>query len=184
MSAVIWACDPGADGAFVRMQDLANWRVFLTRNGYRKAYDCMLVDQCESQRLDIYAVFEDLNMRFGDLKKSKSISEMLKNAGRGLCCFELATIAVETVPPTTWQYPFGLVGYEYKERKKLAVKLARYYFGDATLADADAKLIALWKYWQINGIEPPRQPKDVITKLTITKEVNRYGNGQCIKPDS
>lgn len=177
MTTIIWACDPGANGAFVRMISLTDWRVYpIKNNGYRYAYNVLLVDaEADYRCADFYiaAVQEDLAIRLGDLKKAKSITVMLKNAGRSLNCFELNGIAVEEIAPQTWQRAFGLVGYEYEERKKLAVKIARYYFGDATRADADAKLIALWKYWQLNNIEPPRQPKEIIEKLTITKTVDR-----------
>lgn len=171
-NTVIWSCDPGANGAFVRMVSLTDWLVFLTKKGYREAYNTMLVDECD-KHITVYGVTEDLSMRVGDLKKAKSITAMLKNAGRGLLCFELSNTPYEEIAPKTWQYDFGLVGYEYSERKKLAVKIATYYFGDATLADADAKLIALHKYWKLKGIVPPRRAKEIITRLTITKEIYR-----------
>lgn len=174
---IIWACDPGAHGAFVRMISLSSWKVHQANKlqGYRDAIHSINADLMYYEK--VVALIEDLNMRVGDQKKAKMISEMLKNAGRALLAFELAGIQPEEIPAKNWQYAFGLVGYEYEERKKLAKKLAIYYFGDATLADADAKLIALWKYWQLNGIEPPRKPKEIISKLTITKEVVKKRNG-------
>lgn len=171
-NTVIWSCDPGANGAFVRMWNLDNWSIVRTRNAadYQDAINIM---QTDARSHTVVAAIEDLSMRLGDLKKSKGISAMLKNAGRALLAFELAGLDPEEIAPKTWQYDFGLVGYEYGERKKLAVKIATYYFGDATLADADAKLIALHKYWKLNGIAPPRRAKEIITRLTITKEIYR-----------
>jgi len=169
MSGIIWACDPGANGAFIRLNTLSDYTVFPTKYGYQDALMLMQIDA----RNQATGVIENLSMRLGDLKKAKAIAEMLKNAGRALLCFELAGIAYEEVDPKTWQYDFGLVGYSYEERKKLAVKIARSYFGDATKADADAKLIALHQYWKLNGITPPRQKQELIKSLTITREVHK-----------
>lgn len=169
MSRIIWACDPGANGAFIRLSTtLSDYTVFPIKYGYQ---DALMLMQIDARNQATSGVIENLSMRLGDLKKAKAIAEMLKNAGRALLCFELAGIGYEEVDPKTWQYDFGLVGYSYEERKKLAVKIARSYFGDATKADADAKLIALHKYWKLNGIAPPRQKPELIKPLTIIREV-------------
>lgn len=173
MQTIIWAGDPGANGAFVRFISPTEWNVYVVVKGYYDVYMRM----CSDARIyggsltQIVGCVEDLAMRKGDLKKAASISAMLKNSGRMLLCYELAGIRYEEIPPATWQYDFGLVGMEYNDRKRKAKEIAAKYFGSATLADADAKLIALHKYWKLNGIAPPRKAKEIITELTITKEI-------------
>lgn len=173
---IIWSFDPGANGAFVRMP--SNWDNFYRLStvyrtakidAYRGAYRQMRLDSTYTT----IAVVEDLNMRLGDLKKSASISEMLKNAGRGIILFEMAGIPIEHVAPKTWQAPYGLLNREYSERKRMARDIAKEWWSDTTLADADAKLIAKWKWHQINNIPFPKQLDEIKTRLTITKEVER-----------
>lgn len=172
---ILHVFDPGANGGYVRMHVAARHVQIrsIKKDGYRT-----ILNLCQQpygiRDYRNFGAIEDLAMRAGDLKKSHAISVMLKHAGRALLCMELNDIPYIEVPPKNWQYPYGLVGYKYDERKKLAVLIASEIFGiKATLADADALLLADYMWHQVTGTPYPERQREVITKLTITKEVNR-----------
>lgn len=171
---IISVFDPGNTGAQVSIDRGRNVWGRNTKDGYAP-----IIEDLHNYRIRdgwvVVGAMEKLYVRPGDVgKKSHMVTKMLKAAGRAMLCFELEDVPYEEIEPTEWQYPHGLVGYAYKDRKKLAVIIASVLFGvKATLDNADALLIANYMWHKLTGTPFPPIDQRIVEHLNITKVVKR-----------